>query len=440
MADEFTRPPDEPVPEAERTVVRPRPGARSLPSSPPAFDAAASQAEDSDLRWSPDSARNPLLACAQPLLTLVSQLRTTAVQPDPARLRDSLTDGVRAFENAAHQAGIPRDTIVASRYVLCTFLDETASGTPWGSGGVWARDPLLVRFHNETWGGEKVFVLLSKLAEDPARNRNLLELVYVSLALGFRGRYGAMADGPTQLAQIRERLYRMLRDLQPEPDRALSQNWAPASIRRRHWAAAAPFWAFCALAGIIALGVYTTYSMLLAARSDPVFASVQAIRLPNVTPPQPAPPPPVAPAPPKRLAGFLESEIRDGLVAVRDEGGRSVVSILGDGFFPPGSASVPAARRPLLDRIAKALEANPGQVLVSGHTDSVPIRSARFPSNWELSRERAQAVERILAESIGADRLRAEGRADSEPVAPNDTAAGRARNRRVEVTLFVSPR
>ena len=79
------------------------------------------------------------------------------------------------------------ESIIAARYILCTFLDETAASTPWGSGGVWATDTLLVRFHNETWGGEKVFLLLSKLAEDPRRNRDLLQLIYACLALGFEG-------------------------------------------------------------------------------------------------------------------------------------------------------------------------------------------------------------------------------------------------------------
>lgn len=78
---------------------------------------------------------------------------------------------MRKFENDAALAGVPREAIVAARYILCTFLDETAASTPWGSGGVWARKTLLVRFHNEVWGGEKVFMLLSKLAESPTRTR-----------------------------------------------------------------------------------------------------------------------------------------------------------------------------------------------------------------------------------------------------------------------------
>jgi len=90
---------------------------------------------------------------------------------------------------------------------------------------------------------------------------------------------------------------------------------------------------------------------------------------------------------------------------------------------------------PLFNRVAAALNQVPGQVLVSGHTDNQPIRSLRFPSNWHLSKERAASVQRLLAASVKPERLSAEGRADTEPVADNGSAEGRARNRRVEILL-----
>jgi len=92
-----------------------------------------------------------------------------------------------------------------------------------------------------------------------------------------------------------------------------------------------------------------------------------------------------------------------------------------------------------MGRIADALAQVVGNVLVTGHTDNQPIaRSARFPSNWHLSDERARNIRDLLvAHKVAPDRIRAEGRADAEPVVPNDSASNRALNRRVEVTLFV---
>ena len=122
---------------------------------------------------------------------------------------------------------------------------------------------------------------------------------------------------------------------------------------------------------------------------------------------------------------------------MQDFADRSVVTIKGDGFFEPGSAVISAEVRPLLPRIAQALSDTPGQVLITGHTDNQPIRTLRYPSNWHLSQDRADAVKAELAKTVKPERLRAEGRADSEAVVDNATPAGRAKNRRVEVTLFV---
>ena len=81
-----------------------------------------------------------------------------------------------------------------------------------------------------------------------------------------------------------------------------------------------------------------------------------------------------------------------------------------------------------------------GHVLVLGHTDNRPIRSVRYPSNWHLSQARADAAARLLLPRLGdPERLRTEGRADSEPVASNQTPEGRASNRRVEIVVYASP-
>jgi type VI secretion system protein ImpK len=150
------------------------------------------------------------------------------------------------------------------------------------------------------------------------------------------------------------------------------------------------------------------------------------------------PPPAVVVPPPPRLATFLKQDIDAGLVSVSDLADKSIVTIKGDGFFEPGSAVIADRMLPLMGRIAAGLNAVPGQALVVGHTDSQPIRSVRYPSNWHLSEDRAKAVLAILAQTVVPQRLRAEGRADSEPVADNSSAAGRSRNRRVDITLLVS--
>ena len=126
-------------------------------------------------------------------------------------------------------------------------------------------------------------------------------------------------------------------------------------------------------------------------------------------------------------------------MAVRDEVDRSVVIIRGDGLFAPASATLASEREALMQRIGEALARVPGPVLVTGHTDNQAIRSITFPSNWHLSDARAATVKQLLQQAgLPAERVRAEGRADGEPVAANDTSENRAKNRRVEITLMAN--
>jgi len=180
---------------------------------------------------------------------------------------------------------------------------------------------------------------------------------------------------------------------------------------------------------VVLLGVYVGFDWSLGRASDKLAAEIAGLRVA-------APVAPRAAAAP-RLATYLADEIRRGLVKVDDHIDRSVVTILGDGLFKPGEATVSADDQWLLTRIADALRSVPGQIDVIGHSDNVPIRTLRFPSNWELSRARAESVARLLAAGVGPGRIRADGRGDAEPVEANDTPQGRARNRRVEITLYV---
>jgi chemotaxis protein MotB len=90
----------------------------------------------------------------------------------------------------------------------------------------------------------------------------------------------------------------------------------------------------------------------------------------------------------------------------------------------------------VLGKVAERIKSVPHRVEVGGHTDDVPIRTARFPSNWELASARATGVVRILAQQgVDATRLSAVSFAEFAPVADNETPQGRARNRRIEITL-----
>lgn len=411
-----------------RTFIKPTPGARAAGASPrPLAAGGADIAQDIDVV---DSGLNPLVAVANRLLALVPQIRSTTHVADPSALREAIAQSVRAFETHARAKNISPERIVAARYVLCTLLDETAASMPWGSAGQWGRHSLLALFHNETEGGEKVFQLMAKLAQAPAANRDLLELIYVALAHGFEGRYRVIQGGQAQLASVRERLAQMLRKERGEHAPALAQHWQGALPKRRPLLTWMPLGVTAAVVGALLALAYLAMANRLSQGSDPVYARILGLRVANaavVARPQAAVP---------RLATFLEAEVKQGLVAVRDEVDRSIITVRGDGLFQPASAQLSNDREALMKRIAQAAAQVPGRLLVTGHTDNTPIRTARFPSNWHLSEERAKTVRDLLIQhGVAATTVRAQGVADGEPAAANDTPANRALNRRVVITL-----
>jgi type VI secretion system protein ImpK len=137
------------------------------------------------------------------------------------------------------------------------------------------------------------------------------------------------------------------------------------------------------------------------------------------------------------LSELLSPEIKQNKIQVTEQSGLSKVVIPGDRLFRSGSATINSSVTPLLQQITVQLNKLPGSIRIIGHSDSDAIHTARFPSNWALSKSRADAVATIVRQNLdNPTRLSTEGRADLEPVASNETRAGKAKNRRVEVILI----
>lgn len=138
-----------------------------------------------------------------------------------------------------------------------------------------------------------------------------------------------------------------------------------------------------------------------------------------------------------RVAGVLEAEIDDGRLEIETAGRRIILRIKDHGTFASGSAEITAQFAPVIANIRGAIAETPGRVEVQGHTDSDPIRSARFRSNWDLSSARAVSVAHgLFGDGALAERnFVVSGFADTQPLAPNDSPADKARNRRVEVII-----
>jgi type VI secretion system protein ImpK len=422
----------------DRTVIRPRPGGKgpaTPPQPPPQAPSAAPMPHAASLNLPTRQGANKLEIAASALLSILGRLRDTPSHPDPATLKNTIIERIRLFERKAQDLGVEQETVFWARYVLCTAIDETVLSTPWGNQSVWRDQSLLVTLHKEASGGEKFFQLLQKLLQNPANNIELLELMYICLSFGFEGRYRPLPDGYAQLQTLRDNLYHTIRNHHEEYERDLAGNWKGIHQKQNILVQYVPLWVVLAVSSVVLLLIYFAFNLSLNVKSDPVHAKLHNIarHVKTVVERKPLP----APVQKLTLRTLLANEIAQGKISVEEDAIHGSVRIAGDGLFKSGSVAVNSLYLPLLAKIAAAMEQLDGKILVTGHTDNIPIRSLRYPSNWHLSKGRAESVAKLLASDLSQPaRIQSEGRGSTEPIASNDTKEGRARNRRVEITLM----
>lgn len=140
----------------------------------------------------------------------------------------------------------------------------------------------------------------------------------------------------------------------------------------------------------------------------------------------------------KVILDALSEELENGMIELEVQNRRLILRIKEKSSFPSGKADLMDQFRPVLMKMGEAISVTKGMIAVSGHTDNRPISTSRYRSNWELASSRAVTVlhELMLTSGLPDGRFQVQGYADTRPVDDNATAPGRARNRRVEVTLI----
>jgi type VI secretion system protein ImpK len=442
--DPFAEPTDN-----EATLIRPRPGGVSPggrnPGSPPPQAATGGAAGPV-----PEVGANPLIAAAAPLLAAICRLGAERGRaPDPDRLKRGMVEAVRAFEQRALATGRDTRTLRAARYALCATIDDVVLNTPWGSTSSWTQQSLTSLFHNEVTGGDRFFEILEQMQKDLGRHAEVVELRYLCASLGFEGRYRVMPRGTAALTEMRDSVYRTIRQRRGDFERELSPHWRGLQTLYKPLAQRVPVWMLALGTLTAACLIYLVFNFSLAAASDIPFTELASLppATPQAVPRQAAavPPPPPLPAAEAAAATpgakptlhqFLEPDIKAGLVQVLEDPQAITVRLLNRDMFASGSATLNAGSLPLLTRIGSALQDEKGDVTVNGYTDNQPIHTVQFPSNWQLSQARADVVAKTLASHLSDPRrVRAKGKGDTDPVAPNATAEGRQQNRRTDVVL-----
>ena len=141
----------------------------------------------------------------------------------------------------------------------------------------------------------------------------------------------------------------------------------------------------------------------------------------------------------EELVEDLEDEIAGNQVTIDEMQSGIVVNLSEKVLFSSGSAEVISSGRQLLMKVGEELKEIPYQVVIAGFTDNVPVGTKladRYPSNWELAGARAAGVVRVLEEAgVSKVQLRALSMGENMPIASNDTTAGRAKNRRIEIRM-----
>jgi type VI secretion system protein ImpK len=438
----------------DKTILRPMPGGRkpqastSAQSFSPTGNGPDTVAGISDnLRAAcAQGTRNPVTGAAISLLSIVAQLRNTASHPDVAGLRASVIEEIKQFELKIKNQGVSGEQAQAARYALCTLLDETVLNTPWGCNSIWSTQSLLIFFHKEAWGGEKFFLILKNCMQQPGTHLDLLELLYFCLCLGFEGRYRVEDHGSSKLEEIRENVYQIIQRQHGDIERTLSLHWQGIKDKCNVLAKFVPLWVIGSVASLLLMLGFLGFLYIINSASNPLLSKLYVLKdsfdaqpvvaATEIIPPVETPAVIAAPALLDELTTFLEPEVRRGEVMLLKSNGKTIIRIMSKGFFASGSDKIMTQYFPLLDKISQALAKVTERIVVVGHTDSSPIFSAKFPSNWDLSKARALSVAELLINNkkISAT-IVSEGRADTQPMVANDSPEHKAMNRRVEIII-----
>jgi len=388
---------------------------------------------------------NPIMRAAGPLLQLLGRLRVSLLRASFASLMEQVAEAIKFFEKDIRSAGISEQQANSAKYILCATADDIVQHIPTDDRHVWTQYSMLSRFFGERVGGVRFFDILNHAKLDPLVNYPLLELQHTCLALGFQGQYRPQAAGLATLQQIQRDLYETLRRIRPRVMRDLSPRWQGQSLAINPNRVRVPTWVVASAAAALLFALFVTLRILLAGNAEQA-AEKTAILHPLdkldikrrvVVTPDPTPPPPPPPPAPAPQLERIRKELKIGDCSVVEQTAKQIIiRLCNQVTFDPAQAIVKDQFKPLAARIAALLDKEEGVITVVGHTDNTPMKTVRFPSNFELSVARAKAVAALISSGLAdPGRVKVVGRGSDVPIASNATPEGRAKNRRVEVAI-----
>lgn len=198
---------------------------------------------------------NPLIAAATPVLAAIAEIEQLR-DIDAEEYSRKLQHEIKAFENSAHKNHYRSQIILAARYLLCALVDEAI--TNFHPDLNWHLHSLLYQFQHETWGGERFFTILERSAEDPPAYIDLLELGYICLSLGYKGKYQQPAE-LRELGLFIDRLYQIIEHQRGEQQPTLQNKPTHTTNQWR----LPPWWAIVVGCGVILASIFVPYTLKL---------------------------------------------------------------------------------------------------------------------------------------------------------------------------------
>ena len=272
-------PPPPPPPQPGMAPPPPQPG---QPGVPPQGNYAAAPQMPAQ-RIEVYQGLNPVVNAANALLSLIVTLRNSASHSNVESLYNQVSQEMRQFEARLKQEGHRPELVLASRYCLCSAIDEAVLSTPWGANSGWAQRTLLSAFHNETSGGQKFFLILDKMKQAPAENLNVLELLYYVLSFGFEGKYKVVDRGRDQLDAIRGELFQTVRRFRQQTEADLAPDWRQTQGRLSSLVQYIPIWVIASVVAAVMLLTYSGFRFALYSSSTPLYEQLSKITADEVS-------------------------------------------------------------------------------------------------------------------------------------------------------------
>ncbi len=396
---------------------------------------------------------NPLIKAASSVFIFLGKFKERGVDMQAERLINTMIASIRRYQQDATQKGISAETGNEAGYILAATIDDVVYNSQKLKG--YPKNAVTSRLFGCREAGERFFEKLNTTLKNPILNYDLLELMHGCLALGFVGGKRIGQDGMREHQQIQRDLYDTLRRVKPKLQKDISPHWKGKDMPLRPPSMRIPLWAVMGLVAALLLAMYLNYLRQLSdtvsgvtgamAQTFPTTdVEVKKTLLATIPTPSNTPvylcPGDIRTPQLERICEALRPEIEQRALTVESTSGTIVIRVVtrvnSPAFFPLGKANVVEEFQPIILKIGQTLKPEPGGIMITGHTDNTPIRTARFASNLDLSIARAKAITALLSDIITQPkRMNVDGKGDTAPLTSNATTDGRARNRRVDIQI-----